>query len=105
MSEINNIDRVLKQGLEGKTDYDSQYRSLIKLLHKVYLTSKRARVLVDNTARRLALRSVIDSISCKFKSVTRGKTVANKVDTITIVPAILTAVDAQMTGSRRTSRS
>ena len=100
VKELNEIDRVLKLG--GKTDYDSQYRSLIKQLHKVYLTSKRARSLVDNTARRLALGSVIDTISCKFKSVIRGKTRANKVDTITITPNL---VDVQSTGSRRTSRS
>ncbi|HKM81842.1 MAG TPA: hypothetical protein VJY15_12875 [Candidatus Acidoferrum sp.] len=70
VKELNALDSQLKLG--GKTDYDYQYRALIKQLHKVYLTSKRARVLMDNTARRLALRSVIDTISCKFKQTLRN---------------------------------
>ena len=86
VKELNALDSQLKHG--GKTDYDSQYRSLIKQLHRVYLTSKRAKVLVDNTSRSLALRSVIDKISCKFKQVRRGKTIVNLIDTITISPKI-----------------
>ena len=47
VKELNNIDSQLKR---GKTDYDHQYRALIKQLHKVYQSCKRVRVLVDNTA-------------------------------------------------------
>lgn len=104
VKELNALDSQLKHG--GKTDYDSQYRALIKQLHKVYQSSKRAKVLMDNTARRLALRAVIDTISCKFKQVPRGKTVVNLIDTITITPQIdETEVDAQRPGVRRRSRA
>jgi len=106
VKELNALDSLLKHG--GKTDYDHLYRTLIKQLHKVYLTSRSARVLMDNTARRLALRSVIDTISCKFKQVHRGKTIVNLIDTITIIPQIDeidTEVDAQRPGVRRRSRA
>ena len=45
-------------------------------------------MLVDNTSRSLALRSIIDKILCKFKQIRRGKTVVSLIDTITIIPRI-----------------